>query len=448
VTVSATQRLGTSTYLFEGRSPFGIDQWEYLPFEVPAGVGRITVTSDFQRFTVASGIAGNVLDLGIFGPAGLRGWSGGARTTFTLAETDATPGYVAGPVAPGMWEVALGPVVLNPLGMRWRVRVDLAADDVPGPVFLPRPPPVEVPGRGPGWYRGDLHLHTVHSDGRRTPAELADTARANGLDFVVSTEHNTNAANQLWGAEDLTGLLVVPGIEVTTRHGHWLAVGIPPDEWFDWRYGPRDGRFPEYAERVRAAGGMVVAAHPALPMPSCAWEFGYRHVDAMEVWNGRWTPDDELALRTWDRLLRRGRRIVAVAGSDSHAAHQAVGRPYVAVRAPRLSTPSVVEALLHGHSYLADSRDVTLDVRATAGGVSAGPGEELRVTGDVVVEATITGAPGARLTLRTAHGIAARGVDTVRWRGSGVAARYVRVEARRPTGFRTMLALSNPIWLS
>jgi predicted metal-dependent phosphoesterase TrpH len=446
VTVSATQRLSTSTYLFEGRTRFGIDRWEYLPVEVPPGVGRITVTVDYSRFTLASGIAGNVLDLGIFGPAGLRGWSGGARTTFTLSDTDATPGYLPGPIAPGMWEVALGPVVLNPLGMRWKVRVDLAPSTEAAPLFAPAPPPPEVPGRGPGWYRGDLHLHTVHSDGRRTPGELADAARANGLDFIVSTDHNTNAANRCWGAEDLSGLLVVPGAEVTTRHGHWLAVGLGPDEWIDWRYAPRDRRFAGYAERVRAAGGMVVAAHPALPMPSCAWEFGYRHVDAIEVWNGRWTPDDEVALRIWDRLLRRGRRIVAVAGSDSHAAHQAVGRPYTAVHAPRLSSASVVEALLLGRSYLAESTDVALDVTARSGDACAGPGEELSTVDDVVIEATINA--DARVTIRTAQGIVCAGTGTVRWHGSARAARFARVEARRQSRFRPMLALSNPIWLA
>jgi hypothetical protein len=44
------------------------------------------------------------------------------------------------------------------------------------------PPPI----RGGGWYRGDLHLHTVHSDGQRHPNELVTEALASGLDFIVS----------------------------------------------------------------------------------------------------------------------------------------------------------------------------------------------------------------------------------------------------------------------
>jgi hypothetical protein len=133
--------------------------------------------------------------------------------------------------------------------MAWRVRVTLErgepgiARDTEcaqpagrgGPV-LARPPDSMSGAR---WYRGDLHLHTVHSDGERHPGELVSDAQAGGLDFIVSTEHNTNAANRVWPTCRTGSLLVIPGEEVTTRHGHWLAVGLPAHGWFDWRYGPR-----------------------------------------------------------------------------------------------------------------------------------------------------------------------------------------------------------------
>jgi hypothetical protein len=456
----------TTTFLFTGRSRFGIDQWACVPFEVPAGVRRITVAADYQRFTVAAGIAGNVLDLGIFGPAGwgpdapagFRGWSGGARTEFTLSAADATPGYLPGPIDEGTWAVALGPVVLNPFGMRWSLRIDLEHGEAPATAVV-LPPPAEVSGRGRAWYRGDLHLHTVHSDGRRTPGQLARAARTAGLDFVASTEHNTNAANLAWGAEYLDELLVIPGEEVTTRHGHWLAIGLAAGDWVDWRYGPRDGLFGRYAARVRAAGGLVVAAHPALPLPSGAWEFGYRHVDAIEVWNGRWTLDDEVALVVWDRLLRRGRRIAAVAGSDSHADTEPVGRPQVAVHADRLSSAAIVEGLVRGRSYLAESAEVGLVVTAGSGQATAGPGDDIAVpagTGTEIV-ATVAGAPRSSMTIRTAAGVVAAtptdvdGTGELRWHATDASARYARVEVRRP---RTrwdmrgaMVAMSNPIWL-
>ena len=245
------QREGETTHLaFSGRFGFGIDQWAYLPFEVPAGVRRIRVTTSHDRFAVG-GLIRNVLDLGVFGPAGhdlgnaegFRGWSGGAREGFVISGSHATPGYLAGPIEPGLWAVALGPVVLSPWGMGWQARVTLERGR-PGPEVRVIGPLIAYPAapvRRAGWYRGDLHLHTVHSDGQRQPSELVAAARAGGLDFIVSTDHNTNSANRAWPACRTGALLVIPGEEVTTRHGHWLAVGLSPDAWVDWRYAPRDG---------------------------------------------------------------------------------------------------------------------------------------------------------------------------------------------------------------
>src|SRR4029453_14358297 len=96
-------------------------------------------------------------------------------------------------VGPGTWRVVPGPYTLAPQGLNWVVEATLGAGP-PGPAFVPDPAPERAAGRGRGWYRGDLHLHTVHSDGRRTPAELAAAAPAAGRDFRASPEHNPASA--------------------------------------------------------------------------------------------------------------------------------------------------------------------------------------------------------------------------------------------------------------
>lgn len=453
---------------FSGRFGFGIYRWAYLPFDVPPGIQRIRVSTSHENFSVGS-VARNVLDLGIFGPAGydlgnakgFRGWSGGARDGFVISSTHATPGYLAGPIEPGVWAVALGPVVLSPWGMAYEVNVTLERGD--SVVTLPESAPVVAsPSRsmsGPRWYRGDLHLHSVHSDGERNLGDLASTAHGNGLDFIVSSEHNTSSANRAWLTCDTAGLLVIPGEEVTTRHGHWLAVGLPPGGWVDWRYGPRDGVFPRFTGEVREAGGLVVAAHPSVPVPGAAWEFGFADVDALEVWNGRWNVDDELSLRIWQRLLRQGRRVVAVGASDSHGKHQTVGSPQTVVHADELSTPAIVDGLRCGHSYLARSCDVALELTAycpSSDGV-AGPGQTLWVSSDgrVTVTAVISGAPSSAVALITAEGCAERatvGSSSARlqWELDAESARFARLEVReaqrRPLG--AMVAMTNPVWLA
>jgi hypothetical protein len=395
---------------FRGRFRAGLDRWVEVPFDVPPGIRRISVELGHDRYPRFGASVRNVVDLGIFGPgsdaAGFRGWSGGARRHFTLAATNATPGYLPGPIVPGRWRVVLGPVVLSPFGMAWWLRVELEHGEGRDEVAAPVPPALAVPGSGPGWYRGDLHLHSVHSDGDRDLDELAAAARTAGLHFIASTEHNTNSANRVWGTHELDGLLVIAGQEVTT------------------------------------------------------WTFGYRDVDAIEVWNGAWNVDDEVSLRIWQALLRRGRRPVAVAGSDSHGTHQPVGSPQTVVNAASLTTPAIVAALRAGHAYPAGSAEVEVDLSASVRGPAprVGPGGTLAVApnGRVTVRATVAGAPRARLTLISAAGPVARttvgptGVGTVSWTTTGPGARFARIEVRRASGGNRpagMLALTNPIWL-
>jgi hypothetical protein len=456
-----------STLSFHGRFKFGIDQWAYVPFDVPAGVQRIEVHTSHDRFSLP-GLGRNVLDLGIFGPAGytlgnvkgFRGWSGGARSGFTLSATHATPGYLAGPIDAGRWALAFGPVVLNPLGMDWQAHITLTNGVQPSISTVVSPRAAARCHRGTGWHRGDLHLHTVHSDGCHRLPELADAARAAGLDFIVSTDHNTNSANRAWGATTVDELEVIAGEEVTTRHGHWLAIGLPAEGWVDWRYAPRDGVFAGYAAQVRAGGGLVVAAHPSVPLPGSAWEFGYHDVDAMEVWNGVWNVDDELSLRIWHQLLRQGRHIVAVGGSDSHGPHQPIGRPQTVVYAKDSSAQRIVEGLRRGHCYVAESSEVTLEIHASLDGGTAavGPGETLAVPSDttVTVTAAVNGAPDASVSIITESGCVGRvktddsGTGTIRWTGPAAAACFARAEVRRAVRarFPSMVAMTNPIWLS
>ncbi len=360
-----------------GHLPTGAADFVYLPVEVPRGVRQIAVSYTYDRPAVPAGIPGNACDIGIFdergtalGGEGFRGWSGGARTGFAISAAEATPGYLPGPVGEGTWHVVLGPYTVAPQGMDYAVTVALGFGD-PGTTPAPRYPPQTVPGRGRGWYRGDCHLHTVHSDGGRTLEQLAALARAAGLDFINSSEHNTSSAHPLLGPVAGDDLLVLTGEEVTTRNGHYLAIGLDPGEWIDWRYRARDDAFDRFAGQIRRAGGLVVPAHPYGGSLAGQWKFGYDNVDAIEVWNGRWTLDDEASLLTWDNLLtgtaRRGdgHWIPAMGNSDAHRDPDVVGLPQTVVLADGLDRRSIRAGLLAGRSWIAESAAVRLSFSAS-----------------------------------------------------------------------------------
>ncbi len=363
--------------VYRGRfTGVGDPDWHYLPVEVPRGTTRIDVAYGYDKLETGAGVSFNIIDIGIFDAsgkglgdaAGFRGWSGGARDRFSISRSRATPGYLAGPIGAGTWHVVLGPFTVVPPGVEWTVTVTLHRGGARGQRFRPRPAPRRVRGTGPGWYRGDLHTHTVHSDGRHTQASLLALAREAGLDFLASTEHNTTSAHLTWGRHVPDDFLVVPGEEVTTRAGHCVTLGQPAGAWIDWRYRPEDDQLGRFTERVRRLGGMSVAAHPFAPTAGSTWQYGYDDVDAVELWNGPWTLDDQTALSAWHALLVAGRFVPAVGSSDSHHDGQQVGRAQTVVHAEQLSVGAVVRGLRRGRSWLAESSAVELGLEARLGG--------------------------------------------------------------------------------
>lgn len=182
----------TATRTLRGTIAPGAPDWVYLPLDVPPGTAELRISYTYAKPPVPPGTPGNALDIGIFdqrgtglGGHGFRGWSGGARSEFFLRADAATPGYLPGPLEPGRWHVALGPYTVAPEGLTYEITATFTYGD-PGTPAVPAYPPQQARGRGRAWYRGDCHLHSVHSDGRHTPAELAALARAAGLDVSGS----------------------------------------------------------------------------------------------------------------------------------------------------------------------------------------------------------------------------------------------------------------------
>jgi hypothetical protein len=464
---------GDDVVVLEGRFETGAPDWVYLPVDVPEGVKEIAVAYRYDRPEPPAGVPGNALDIGIFDErghgmpdgAGFRGWSGGARDSFVISRTRATPGYIPGPVNAGTWHVLLGPYTVAPQGMAYRVEVTLRREtresEGTEPDFQPCPAPAQVHGRGPSWYRGDLHLHTVHSDGQLEPAALAAAAREAGLDFIVSTEHNTCSAAGIWGHHAGDDLLVIVGEEVTTRNGHLVAAGLTGGSWIDWRFRAADGLLSATVGEIHRLGGVAIAAHPFAPCLGCGWKYGFDDVDAIEVWNGAWTPDDEVSLRSWDAGLvaagRAGRWLPAVGSSDFHGGDDTVGLAQTVVRAEALSREAILAGVRAGHSYLTGSSEVEVEFSARGAGGVAGIGDRLNVpeNAPVTLHVTVRGVPDGFVRFVTDKGAVAQvepGSDgSATWNTTAAASHYVRVEVRRPhpamTHFEPMVALTNPIFL-
>jgi predicted metal-dependent phosphoesterase TrpH len=279
--------------------------YRYVPFEVPAGVAAISGRLRYDR-------RGSVIDLGLFDPGGFRGWSGSSKEGFVVTADRATPGYLPGPLTAGEWQVLLGLHRVPPAGVAFELEIDLGPADpepaAPAPPRPARPPRRELPAtEGRAWLAGDLHTHTVHSDGVVTVAALACLARERGLDFLAVTDHNTTSHHaELPAAADLAGVLLVAGLELTTERGHANCLGS--SRWVDFRRSADD-----WLVDAEAAGGLLSINHPLAG--EMAWTLPMERLPPLvEVWHSSW---DRLGLGPLEWWKEWGGGL-PVGGSDFH----------------------------------------------------------------------------------------------------------------------------------
>ncbi|KIL39815.1 phosphoesterase [Gordoniibacillus kamchatkensis] len=289
-----------------------------IPFELPEGVEEIRVSYDVE----SRGEPKAVIDLGVRDRERVRGWSGGARTEFRLGLEKATPGYSPGPLAPGEWAV---------LHNAYKVPADGCTVIVT----------VQSYHQTPRWLKGDLHMHSVHSDGSYTLEDNARIMEELGCDFLAMTDHNTSSQNAAYPRQ--TEVVMIPGLEFTTNFGHSNFLGVP-DPLDDFRVSGMD----DVHRRIRTGrerGAKIVLNHPHCPNCPWLWDFDV-DFDWVEIWNGPWREMNQATLDWWHAQLVAGRRLTAVGGSDTHRPD-----PYVRHACPTtwvLSETKTVHGILGG----------------------------------------------------------------------------------------------------
>lgn len=342
--------------VLEGEVPVSEARHFTLPFEVTGNIQEIQIDHDDLSEV-------NILDWGLDGPEGFRGWGGGNTEPAIVGLHAASRSYLTGPLTPGTWRVVVGKAkLLEPPG---RYRVEITLRDAPTLAAQPerRPyapsPPLST---GPRWYAGDLHVHSRESgDAEPTLDAVASFAESRGLDFVMLSDHNTTA--QLPFYADVQArhpdLLLLPGAEVTTYAGHFNALGATA--FVEHRIGLPATSIEATATAVHAQGALVSINHPALALGDacigCAWTHALdpAQIDAVEIGTGDVLKPggafSDRAVAFWESLCQAGARPAAVGGSDDHSGGTAmgaldspIGAPTTVIFAESLS----VDALLAG----------------------------------------------------------------------------------------------------
>ncbi|HVV86889.1 MAG TPA: CehA/McbA family metallohydrolase [Kofleriaceae bacterium] len=387
-----------------------VDGGDYLlvPFEVPAGTVELEVAHD-------DGSPSQILDWGVWGPDGFRGWGGGLTDAAVIGVDESSRGYLDGPITPGTWTVVIGKAQLGGQAGHYTIDVELrdAATLAPGPRAAWAPVVLSHERR---WYAGDFHVHSLESgDARAMLDQIVDLARQRGLDFVEISDHNTSAQIPRIAArqQGLADLLLLRGAEITTYRGHLNGIGI--GAYVDHRVGLDGVGGATIADAVAAQGGALAVNHPALDVGEacigCALhldDLPWTKVAAVEIQTGNTELTDAIftprAIALWDQALDAGDRIAAIGGSDDHRAGTdtgpgaaRIGSPTTMVLADELSEAAIVAAVEAGRTVVKlhgpDDPMVELTaVDADHPTRTAGIGDELDGATRVELVAAVSGA--------------------------------------------------------
>jgi hypothetical protein len=446
-----------------------------VPFRLPEGVQRVTISFHYTEKDKHT-----ALDLGLMDTSRLRCWSGGNKTVLTIGLSDATPSCLPGPLPAGTWNILIGvPNIRAGVTSHYTAEVYFSRSGL----VSQEPEVLRAPLRPePAWYRGDLHMHTAHSDGQcasqsgnKVPCPVfltIEAAARRGLDFIAISDHNTtsqyDAMRELQPYFDK--VLLIPAREITTFYGHMNLLGTT--SYLDFRVGSQ--RVPDTNMLLRNAqrlGALVSINHPGAPTGElcmgCGWtpktavDMGL--ITAVEAVNGGSELEGIDGVPFWDKQLNEGHRLTGIGGSDNHNAlsapdrPSAVGNPTTVVYATELSIPAILDGIRAGHVAVdaTASQDRLLTMTGQTADTTAQMGDSLDMAQQTSVDFDVheTGADNGRISLvEDGHVLevpitsnSTTGTLHTRWTSDG-RRHWFRPQVNGPDGKLWMIG--NPIYIN
>jgi predicted metal-dependent phosphoesterase TrpH len=227
------------------------------------------------------------------------------------------------------------------------------------------------------WYKGNLHTHTLNSDGDSTPLEVAIWYREHGYQFLALSDHNhlTDPAglNAVMAAREK--FLLLPAEEVTDafqkKSIHINAYNLEREVQ------PMHGdsvfaTIRNNLDAIRAVKGL-----PSVNHPNFHWAIStedllkIKDLRVFEVYNGHPTVNNaggggSISLdEMWDALLAAGQRLYGIAVDDAHHFKKIgqefanPGRGWICVRAESLSAANLIAAIEAGNFYASSGVQLT-----------------------------------------------------------------------------------------
>lgn len=203
------------------------------------------------------------------------------------------------------------------------------------------------------WYKGNLHMHTLRSDGCLSPREAIQLYQEAGYNFVALTDHWSQSEQEvtdqilvLSGCEWNTGDMVkypifhIVGVGMESKVLLKRSISLKPQEIID---------------AINKANGLAILAHPAWSVTNPSDCLSLKGLCGVEVynsvsglpWNGG-RSDSSLYFDIWASQRKFFR---CIAADDSHSYSGEQTRSFIMVNAKELSADSIKRSIRNGNFY-------------------------------------------------------------------------------------------------
>lgn len=236
------------------------------------------------------------------------------------------------------------------------------------------------------FYKGNIHSHSVISDGNLTVEQIKNAYKSQGYSFVLVSDHNISANHGLQlNDSEFIALQGFEGNMLVERNGpskefHFCFLKKPNRYLGDISFNPYphltkvesipytgDSSLQEYLDRQLARGYMAIFNHPY-------WSYNTEQdliclcdrIIGVEIFNSNCEVMDVTgsAHIFYDMLLRKGHRLFAFAADDSHndypldsVASDSFGS-FIVVKAPSLCEEDIVTAIYEGSFYASQGPEI------------------------------------------------------------------------------------------
>ncbi len=205
-----------------------------------------------------------------------------------------------------------------------------------------------------------LHIHTTNSDGKATPQKAIEIYKSHGYDAIAFTDHNKYNEG-----EKLEGITIISGAEYNSASGETLS-GVYHILGLFTEHDPEANGLVDtpqaVIDKIHAAGGIAVLAHPAWSLNTPEMIMALKGIDATEIYNAvsecgqSFRPDSSILV---DMLASRGYIYPLLATDDAHyyeGSDNCVG--YIMAEAETAEPEDIKRAIIEKHFYASQGPEI------------------------------------------------------------------------------------------